>query len=72
MANTIASERTRMGLSQEQLGEKVGKSRAVIARWEKNPEMIDGTYLCMLADMFDCSIDYLMGRTSERTYTAIA
>jgi transcriptional regulator with XRE-family HTH domain len=72
MANTIASERTRMGLSQEELAKKVGKSRAVITRWEKDPSAINGTYLCMLADMFDCSIDYLMGRTSERTYTAIA
>ena len=72
MANTIASERIRMGLSQEQLAEKVGKSRAVIARWEKNPSAIDGTYLCMLADMFGCSVDYLMGRTPERTFTAIA
>ena len=72
MANTIASERIRMGLSQEQLAEKVGKSRAVIARWEKNPSAVDDTYLCMLADMFGCSVDYLMGRTPERTYTAIA
>lgn len=66
MVNSIASERMRLGLSQSQLAEKLGKQRSTIARWESDPLSISGSILCELSDMFGCSIDYLLGRTEER------
>lgn len=66
MVNTIASERTRMGLSQTQLAEMLGKGRATIAKWESDPLSITGANLCRLSGFFGCSIDYLLGRTEER------
>ena len=63
MLNTIASERTRLGLSQEEFAEKIGKSRGTIVRWESNVTALDGETLCNLAEIFGCSIDYLLGRS---------
>ena len=64
--NAIKSERTRMGLSQKELADLVGKGRATVARWESDPFSVDGDKLCKLSDIFGCSIDYLLGRTDER------
>lgn len=66
MKNTISSERTLLGMSQDQLAEKLGKSRGTIVRWENNPLIITGTNLVELSNVFGCSIDYLLGRTEER------
>ena len=67
MVNNIESERRRLGLTQEELGAKVGKGRTTIIRWEADPFSITGTYLVQLAQIFQCSIDYLLGLTTERT-----
>lgn len=72
MNNSIASERTRMGLSQSQLAEKMGKQRSTIARWESDPLTLSGSVLCELSDLFGCSIDYLLGRTDERVPTKVS
>lgn len=64
--NTIASERARLGMSQDDLAQEVGKGRGTIVRWEANPTSISGGYLIKLASLFNCSIDYLLGLTSER------
>lgn len=67
MVNNIESERRRLGLTQEELAAKVGKGRTTIVRWEADPLAITGTYLVALAELFQCSIDYLLGLTSERS-----
>lgn len=67
MPNTIASERKRLGLSQEELGEKIGRSRTAIGRWEDNPLIISAEDIQKLVDLFGCSSDYLLGLTDERT-----
>ncbi len=66
MTNTIASERKRLGLSQAQLGKKMNKDRSTIGRWEADASIVDGEDLKHLADIFGCSVDYLLGRTHER------
>ncbi len=72
MTNTIASERKRLGLSQAQLGEMMGRDRATISRWETDPMSVSGSILCKLARIFNCSIDYLLGLTEERTPKVVA
>lgn len=67
MTNAIASARIRKGLTQTSLGNMIGKDRSTIGRWESNPRVADCGDLEKLADIFDCSVDYLLGRTDERT-----
>ncbi len=66
MANTIASERKRLGMTQDELAEKVGRKRSTIVRWEGDPTLVRGVMLCKLADIFGCSVDYILGLTEER------
>lgn len=64
--NNIASERTKLGLSQEALAEKLGVSRDSVKDWESGETAIRSTVLIRMADLFGCSLDYLMRRTEER------
>ncbi|MBR3234586.1 MAG: helix-turn-helix transcriptional regulator [Atopobiaceae bacterium] len=72
MVNNIESERRRLGLTQEELGVKLGKGRSTIVRWEADPFTITGTYLVQLAQLFECSTDYLLGLTAERVPQGVA
>ena len=71
MANTIASERKRIGLTQSELGEKLGKDRSTISRWESDPSILTGESLSQLSDLFGCTTDYLLGRSEERVPKAV-
>lgn len=64
--NNIASERTKLGLSQEGLAEKLGVSRDSVKDWESGETAIRSTVLIRMADLFGCSLDYLMCRSEER------
>jgi len=50
------------GMSQQKLAQAVGVTQQCVSEWEK--ENIEPTLsnLCELADTFDVSIDYLVGR----------
>lgn len=46
----------------------IGLSNATATRWKKNPNTLpEGETLVKLADFFNCSIDYLAGRTNDKT-----
>ena len=65
--NPIASERVRIGLSQEDLAEKIGlKSRTTVASYENGGE-IPCSKLVAMTHLFKCSADYLLGLTDNRT-----
>lgn len=66
MSNNIASERVRLGWSQEVLAEKLGTTRDVVKSWECEEAAIKSSMLEKMADLFGCSIDYLLCRTDER------
>ena len=66
MKNNIASERVRLGLSQEGLAEKLGVSRESVKDWESGETPVKSSVLINMADLFDCSLDYLMARSDER------
>lgn len=66
MPSNIASERRRLGLTQQQLAEMIGKGRSSISKWENDCDSIDGGSLKALARIFSCSTDYLLLRTDER------
>lgn len=65
--NNILAERKKIGLSREELGQKIGRSEAVIGKWEReesSPLLFSDAV--NLAAVFGCSIDYLAGITEER------
>ena len=60
--------RREKGLTQKELAEKVGLRQSHISSWargEKTP-LISG--LIKLADFFNCSVDYLIGRTNNKKF----
>lgn len=66
MINTIASERKRLGLSQADLGEMIGKDRSAVSRLESDPMSANAQMICTLSGIFKCSADYLLGLSDER------
>ena len=73
MPNNLMSERIRAKLSREEVAKKIGRSEAVVGKWERgesSPLLIpDGV---ALAKLYGCTVDYLCGITEERTSHAIA
>ncbi|MWV44548.1 helix-turn-helix domain-containing protein [Paenibacillus sp. HJL G12] len=63
--NRIAELRDQRGWTQEELAQSIGITRAALSHYEKNRRKPDFEILTKLADKFEVSIDYLIGRTSE-------
>lgn len=59
----IAAERTRAGMNLETFSKQLGVSRKTVYNWEQRGE-IPQTALEKMAELFHCSIDYLLGRQS--------
>lgn len=64
--NNIHSERARLGISRVELAEKLGVSKDSIRNWETGRSDIRGSNLLQIADTFECSVDYLLGRSNDR------
>lgn len=64
--NQIRSERARLGLSQDDLAEKLGVSRQSIINWEQGDVDLKASVVVAMAELFSCSTDYLLGCTNER------
>ncbi len=60
IGNQIKTRREAMGLSQEQLAEKLYVSRQTISNWERDKTYPDVQSLLMLSILFDTSIDTLV------------
>lgn len=61
LGKRIARLRKEKGLTQEQLAEKVGVSAQAVSKWENDVSCPDITLLPLLADLFDVSVDELLG-----------
>lgn len=62
----LASERTRAGMTQEQLAAKLGYSQKTVGKWEKDISSMPGDTIRACASLFGCSIDYLLDETDDR------
>ena len=58
----LREERT---LSQEDVAKAIGTHQRNIGRWEKNENEPTSGFLLKLADFFECSTDYLLGRSDD-------
>ena len=59
--NVILELRTRMGLSQDELAEKVFVTRQAVSRWENGDTVPNTETLKLLSKLFDVSINTLLG-----------
>lgn len=57
--------RKEKALTQTQLGEILGKTKTTICDWEHAKVEPDIATLIKLADLFECTTDYLLGRENE-------
>jgi len=58
--------RTEKGVSQQKVADSIGSTQQSIHRYENGESEPDISMLSQLADYFDTSIDYLVGRTDMR------
>ena len=65
-AQKLKQMRTRAGMSQEKLAERVGVSRQAITKWETDKGAPDMDNLMALSDLFGVSVDELLGREARR------
>lgn len=63
----LLSLRKNKGISQKALASEFGISDAAITMMEKGKRLPSFEILCALADYFDVSLDYLVGRSDDPT-----
>lgn len=54
--------RKQKGLTQEQLAEKLNVTNQSVSKWEKDINAPDISLLIELADLYETTVDYLLGR----------
>ncbi|MFC5472163.1 helix-turn-helix domain-containing protein [Cohnella suwonensis] len=69
IGSRLAFLRDQRGLTQEELASSLGISRAALSHYEKNRREPDTETLGKIADLFQVSIDYLVGRTPHSNVT---
>ncbi len=62
----MADAREKAGLTQTELGQKLGISQRVVANWERKPVALRTEQLAALADALGVTADYLLGRPDAR------
>ncbi len=68
--NTISYLRKEKGLSQKQASEDLGISQALLSHYEKGIRQCSLDFTVKLADYYNVSCDFLLGRTAERNYNS--
>ena len=53
-------------LTQAQVGERLGLSQRTYAYYESGQRMVPPHVLCALADFYQVSVDYILGRTDRK------
>ena len=53
-------------LTQAQVGAAIGVPQRTCAYYESGQRMVPPHVLCALADFYDVSVDYLLGRSNKR------
>lgn len=71
LSEKIGALRKEKGLSQEDLAEMCDVSRQAISKWESNITNPSIDKLVLLADIFDVTLDELIGRKLKDEYTRL-
>lgn len=67
-ASRLKELRKEKGLTLEQLGKDIGTTKATISNFENEQRKPSLDMIIKLADYFQVSIDYLVGRTNDPTF----
>lgn len=67
--NRIRELRELQGWKQEDLGQRLSVGKGAISRYESEKRQLDPATICVLCDLFDCSADYLLCRSTVRKPT---
>lgn len=62
----LRSERNRKKMSLDEMSEDLNTTKATLSRYENNLREPKIEFVKQAADYFDCSTDYLLGRTNNR------
>ena len=62
----LASERVRLGMTQEQLSGELFCTVKTLGKWEKDMSTMPGEKIKQAANFFGCSLDYLLDQSDER------
>ena len=65
MVKNLKALRIKNGISQQALAEKLGISQQSVNKYENHKIEPDISTLVAMADYFDVTVDYLIGRTTE-------
>lgn len=69
LGKRIELERTRLGLNQIELARKLNlSSSASISQYEKGDRIPSDDIKLKMSEIFNCSLDYLLGKTNKRNY----
>ena len=63
--NRIKELRVNLGLTQKNIAEKLGCNQTAVGKYEREELEPNIEVLCKLAEMFNCSIDYLVCREDD-------
>lgn len=63
--NRLKELRLERGLSQQQLANQIETTQSNIGRWENGINEPTASQLIKLANYFDCTIDFLVGRVDD-------
>lgn len=66
--NRIKTLREEFGYTQQDLAKKLNSSKSVIGLYENETRKPSLEILLKLSEVFNCSIDYLLGKTNVRNY----
>lgn len=66
--NRIADLRTSKGINQIEMANLLKVSQGTLSNWERGVHDIDQNSMSFLADYFEVSIDFLLGRSDVNTY----
>lgn len=70
LGKRIVQNRKRLGLTQDQLAEKLGVTAQAVSKWENDQSCPDITMLPRLAEIFGISTDTLLGREESKVHHA--
>lgn len=63
----IRALRMETGMSQEELGKLINKSKSNISQFELGKREPDNGTLLRLSEIFGCTLDYLLGKSDNKT-----
>ena len=63
METNIRALRKARNLTQEQLAAKIGATKGMVGHWERGFTSISLEHACAIADVLECTLDELAGRS---------